>query len=153
MQTQVNNTFANGVVGEFCDDSFKKVDTYVLQSGVQANIVGYAYTISSTGIAQVGGTGVFAGILVNPKQYANFNIGLDATNEVANGVQASLSKTGRVWANVGGVANIGDLVYYDDVTGALGVGTAGAGQTQVPNCAVFYEEAEANGLCRIELLN
>ena len=143
MQTQVNKTLANGVVGEFYDDSPKKVDTYILESGAVTNLIGSAF----------GGSGVFAGLLVNPKQYANYEIGLGATNEVANSVQASLSKMCRVWCNVGGVAAIGDTVFFDNTTGVLGAGTAGAGQTQVPNCAVFYYAAEANGLCVLELLN
>lgn len=153
MQTQVNKTLANGVVGEFYDDSPKKVDTYILESGAATNLIGSAFTVSSQGVAQTGGSGVFAGLLVNPKQYANYEIGLGATNEVANSVQASLSKMCRVWCNVGGVAAIGDTVFFDDTTGLLGAGTAGAGQTQVPNCSVFYYAAEANGLCVLELLN
>lgn len=36
--------------------------------------------------------------------------------------------------------NIGATVYYDDATGELGVGTAGAGQTQVPNAVISRVE-------------
>ena len=36
--------------------------------------------------------------------------------------------------------NVGATVYYDDTTGELGVGTAGAGQTQVPNAVISRVE-------------
>jgi len=153
MQTQVNKNLANGVVGEFYDNSPKKVDTYILESGAVDNVVGHAYTSSSEGIAVAGGAGLFVGLLVNPKQYVNFNIGLGATNVVANSTQASLSKMGRVWADVGSTGNVGDSVYFDNTTGALGVGTAGTGQTQIENCKVFYHSFEFNSLCVLELLN
>lgn len=155
MQTQINKNLANGVVGEFYDNSPKKVDTYILESGAVDNVVGHAYTSTSEGVAVAGGggTGLFVGLLVNPKQYANFNIGLGATNLVANSTQASLSKMGRVWANVGSAGIVGDSIYFDNTTGALGVGTAGAGQTQIENCKIFYYPATFNGLCVLELLN
>lgn len=153
MQTQINKNLANGVVGEFYDNSPKKVDTYILESGSVDNVVGHAYTSSSEGVAVAGGNGIFAGLLVNPKQYANYNISLGATNVVANGVQASLSKMGRVWADVGSAGIVGDSIFFDNTTGALGVGTAGAGQTQIENCKIFYYPATFNGLCVLELIN
>ena len=153
MQTQITKNLANGVVGEFYDNSPKKVDTYILESGAVDNVVGHAYTSSSEGIAIAGGAGLFVGLLVNPKQYANYSIGLGATNVVANSTQASLSKMGRVWADVGGAGSVDDDVFFDNITGALGVGTAGAGQTQISNCKIFYYPATSNGLCVLELLN
>jgi hypothetical protein len=60
---------------------------------------------------------------------------------------------GRVWADVGGAGNVGDSVYFVDATGALGVGTAGADQTQIENCKIFYYPATSNGLCVLELIN
>jgi len=153
MQTQINSQLANGVVGEFYDDSPKKVDTYIMGSASRINVVGAAFTVTSQGVANVGGAGAFAGLLVNPKQYANYEVDLGATNVAHLGSQASLSKMGRIWADVQGVANVGDTIFFDDTTGILGVGTAAEGQTQVPNCKVFYYDATANGLCVLELLN
>ena len=49
--------------------------------------------------------------------------------------------------------NLNDDVFFDNITGALGVGTAGAGQTQIENCKIFYYPATSNGLCVLELLN
>lgn len=152
-QTNVNSTLANGVVGELYDDSIKKIDSYILGSTPVANTVGYAFTSDSTGIAKCGGTDDFVGILVNPKQYANYNISLGASNVVPDGVQASLCKFGRVWVDVGGVGAVGDGIYYVNATGALGVGTATTGQTQIPNCKIFYYPATSNGLAVIELSN
>lgn len=152
-QTTVNKTLANGVVGEIYDDSIRKIDTFILESDPVVNTIGYAFTSGTEGKAACGGTDDFVGILVNPKQYANYNIGLGASNTVPDGIQASLCKFGRVWADVGGAGNVGDSIYYVNATGALGAGTAGAGQTQIPNCKIFYYPATSNGLAVIELMN
>jgi hypothetical protein len=151
MQTVINKKLAFGVVGEFYDNTVKKVDTYVLNS--DDNVIGTAFTRVSEGVAEKGGTGTFVGLLALPKQYVNYSSSIGSTNSIPRGTQASIAKTGRIIANVGGTASVGDSVYFDNATGALGVGTAGAGQTQVPNCKVYYFDAEANGLCVLELLN
>lgn len=152
LQKTVTTKLANGIVGEFYDDSVKKVDSYILDSLTKTNKVGLAYTVKSLEKAEVGGTGKFAGILVNPKQYVNYQITLGATDEVKDGIQASISKTGRIWVDLGATAAIGAKVYYINATGVLGVGTATTGQTQIPNCEVIYP-ADANGLAVIELFN
>ena len=151
MQTVIERKLAFGVVGEFIDGTVKKVDTYLLNS--DDNVIGTAFTRVSEGLATKGGTGLFVGLLVLPKQYVNYSSSLESTNSILKGTQASICKTGRVVANVNGVAAVGDTVFFDNTTGLLGAGTAGAGQTQVPNCTVFYYAAEANGLCVLELFN
>ena len=151
MQTVIEKKLAFGVVGEFYDDTVKKVDTYLLNS--DDNVIGTAFTQVSEGLATKGAAGLFVGLLVLPKQYVNYSSSLESTNSIPKGTQASISKTGRVVANVNGVAAVGDTVFFDNTTGLLGAGTAGAGQTQVPNCKVFYYAAEANGLCVLELFN
>ena len=151
MQTVINRKLALGVVGEFLDSTVKKVDSYVLDS--TDNIIGTAFTRVSDSVAEKGGAGEFAGLLVLPKQYVNYNSSIGSTNLIPRGTQASLAKTGRIIANVGGTANVGDLVFFYDNSGELGVGTAGAGQTQIPNCKIFRYDVEANGLCVLELFN
>jgi len=152
MQTVVNSTLANGVVGEAYDASVGVIDSYILASDTVTNVIGYAFTTADGVSAACGGTDEFAGILVNPKQYANYNISLGATREVVEGIQASISKSGRYWVDLGGVGAYGASVYYVNATGALGAGTATTGQTQIANCKVIIP-ATSNGLAVIEIFN
>jgi hypothetical protein len=149
MQTSVTAKLANGVVGEIFDDVPHIVDSYILDG---ATNVGTAMTVSAEGVVVKGtDAGIFGGILCNPKQYANFNISLGASNEVADGTQVSVLKKGRIWVDLGGTASIGDGVYYVDDTGVLGAGTAATGQTQITGAEVVLYDAAANGLAVIEL--
>lgn len=147
LQKEVKKTLANGVVGELYDDSLHIVDSYILDG---EGTVGYALTTADGEVAAVGGTDVFAGILGFPKQYANYNITLGATNAVRDGVQVSAIKEGRIWVDLGATATYDADVYYVNATGALGVGTATTGQTQIANCKVIVP-ADTNGLAVIEL--
>jgi len=149
LQSEVKTKLADGVVGELYDDSLSIIDSYVLDnSGV--GTVGGAVTTTDGETVAMGGTDTFAGILGLPKQYPNYNISLGATNDVADGTQVSVIKEGRVFVDLGGVAAYDADVYFVNATGALGAGTAGAGQTQISNCKVIVP-AEANGLAVIEL--
>jgi hypothetical protein len=149
LQTEVKIKLASGVVGDLYDDSLNIVDSYVLSNG-GVGTVGGAVTTADGETVAMGGTDTFAGILGFSKQYANYNISLGASNDVADGTQVSVIKEGRVFVDLGGVAAYDSDVYFVDATGALGAGTAGAGQTQIPNCKVIVP-AEANGLAVIEL--
>src|SRR3954469_3071243 len=89
-QSTVNTWSAAGVVGEQAFDGPMRAAPYNLFSSGVPNLVGNAFTVSSggnpdpsansalAGTAQVGGTGQFAGILVNPKDYASY--GTSGTN-------------------------------------------------------------------------
>ena len=73
-QTSVNQYQVIGVPGEFADDSPSRVAPYSCLANESAQpTVGYAFTQGSAdNEAKVGGTGAFLGVLVEPKQYANF---------------------------------------------------------------------------------
>src|ERR1700761_6331884 len=83
-QSSVNIWSAAGVVGELAFDGPMRAAPYNLYSAGVPNLVGNAFTVTSggspepvgnsaiAGTAQVGGTGVFAGILINPKDYASY---------------------------------------------------------------------------------
>lgn len=117
-----------------------------------ANVFGRAFTYKDKAVetVQAGGTGTFAGILTSPKAFAlDFNYSL-------NGTTAELLFMGEVFVELsttGGV--VGDLVWYDNTTGALGHGTAAAGQTQVPNCVISRHNVspETPTLAVIKLTN
>ena len=146
MQTAVIAKLANGVVGERYDDTPFIIDSYLLSG---TGTIGYVTTVSSEGVVAVGGTGAFAGIICNPKQYVTD--GLGATNNVIAGTQVAVGKKGRYWLDLNGAAVIGDGVYFVDATGALGAGAAGVGQTQIVGAEVVLYTVAANGLAVVEI--
>lgn len=134
-QTSVNIYNALGVVGEIAFDGPNRAGSYNLQSSGTPNVVGYAYTVTSgivpdpsknsgnAGVAKVGGTGVFAGILINPKEYplrgTTAGGPLAASLVLPDYAIGDLLTMGEVFVNIPGPASVGDLVTYDPVTGAL----------------------------------
>ena len=136
LQSTVNIWSAAGVVGELAFDGPMRAAPYNLYSAGVPNIVGNAFTVTSggspepvgnsaiAGTAQVGGTGYFAGILINPKDYASYgttgtNGPLAPTMVLPDYSIGQLAITGEFWVNLPGPANIGDLVTYDPLTGNL----------------------------------
>lgn len=134
-QSTVNIFSALGIPGEVSHDGPIRATPYNINSTGTPNVIGYAYTISTAAnpdpsansangpIAQVGGTGVFAGILALPKNYA-------ANGTTAGGPLApvftlpdnsigELLYMGQIFVSLPGPANPGDLVTYDPLTGAL----------------------------------
>jgi hypothetical protein len=135
-QSTVNIWSAAGVVGELAFDGPLRVAPYNLFSNGVPNLVGNAFTVTGggnpdpsgnsalAGTAQVGGSGLFAGILVNPKEYASY--GTTGTNGPLNPTMVlpdysigSLATMGFFWVNLPGPANVGDLVTYDPLNGNL----------------------------------
>jgi Structural protein gp24 len=121
-QSVVNLTQGFGVQGEIIYDGPMRSYPWNLVSSPEPNVIGAtAYTVVTQGTAMAGGTGVFAGVLVSPKSYANFSSGLTATMTLADDTSGELLTMGTVLLNVGGVANIGDLLAFSQTTGALSV--------------------------------
>lgn len=160
-QSSVNVYNALGIVGELAFDGPIRAGAYNLNSSGAANVVGYAYTITSgadpepsggsgnAGTARVGGTGVFAGILINPKEYALRGVTgspLGASLTLPDYSIGDLLTMGEVFVNLPGPASIGDLVTYNTSTGALNsiapnaVFTASASTTTLTVTAVASGE-------------
>lgn len=133
-QTTVNIWNTAGFVGDLAITGPLRADPYILYSNGTPNIVGNAFTVSSgasadpassssvAGTATVGGTGVFAGILVNSKDYAAISSGnstLNPTLILPDYSIGQLATMGFYWVNLPGAANVGDLVTYDPLTGNL----------------------------------
>jgi hypothetical protein len=133
-QSTINIWSAGGVVGEIAFDGPMRASPYNLYSNGTPNLVGNAYTVTSggnpnpsgnsgvAGTATVGGTGVFAGILINPKDYASFGTTggpLNPTMVLPDYSIGQLAIQGEYWVNLPGPANLGDLVTYDPLTGNL----------------------------------
>lgn len=131
-QTIVNVELGFGIPGQLYSDAPLRAQPAMLNSASAAyNIVGAtAYTVVSadTGnnsaslVAAAGGTGVFAGILMNSKVYATSGPATGALNPtltLPNFFIAELLQAGDVVVSIPGPANIGDSVAYDLTTGAL----------------------------------
>lgn len=133
-QSAVNIYNALGVAGDLAFDGPIRAVPYNLVSTPQINTVGNAFTITNggnpdtvkgsplAGTAQVGGTGVFAGILVNSKEYASYGTSsgsLNPTMNLPDNSIGSLAIMGEFFVNIDNQPNIGDLVTYAPVTGAI----------------------------------
>lgn len=131
-QTVVNNELGFGIPGELYSDAPVRAQPAELVSASAAyNIIGAtAYTVttadpgdgSASLVAGAGGTGAFAGILMNSKVYATSGPSTGALNPtmtLPNYFLAELLLMGDIIVTIPGPANIGDLVAYDLTTGAL----------------------------------
>lgn len=133
-QTTVNIFSAFGVVGDVVYTGPIRAVPYVLVSDPEANVIGRAFTVTNgadpdpslnsalPGEAVVGGTGVFAGILINSKEYPGFGTSgnpLAASITLPDEATGSLLQMGEVVVTLPAAANIGDLVFYDNDDGIL----------------------------------
>lgn len=87
------------------------------------NYVGYAYSYSADGKCNVGGTGDFYGILVNPQNYPLYGNASGPLEPALNLPQYSpgefcYDSTG-IFVQLAAAANVGDPVYYNTTTGAI----------------------------------
>lgn len=134
-QSTVNIYNALGIVGDLAFDGPIRAGSYNLSSAGVPNVIGYAFTVTNginpepagaagnAGTAKVGGTGVFAGILQNPKEYplrgTTAGGTLAASLVLPDNAIGDLLLMGEIFVNLPGGANVGDLVSYDPLTGAL----------------------------------
>lgn len=128
-QSQIFTQQGFGVPGELLTDSPHRAKTYILNSADAAyNIVGAtAFTLDTEGKAQAGGAITegqpFVGILANPKAYASAGTALGGalapTLVLRNGEVGEFVSFGQLIVTLPDAAEIGDLVAYDNTTGAL----------------------------------
>jgi hypothetical protein len=131
-QTAVNVELGAGLPGTLYDDGPVRAAPYELNSAQASyNVIGAtAFTVVSgdpgnnaaSGVVAAGGTGSFAGILMNPKVYANYGTTagpLTSNLTLPNFTIGELLTMGDIWVSLPGPANVGDLVCYDQTTGQL----------------------------------
>lgn len=120
--------------------------------------IGVAYTsLSAEDEAGVGGTGVFLGIAVNPKEYIRYN-NFEATMEIPNGVAVQLCTFGRVLVKVVGNVSVGQAGYFNATTGEIkganaGTDLSGTGFTEIKNSKFIVKSALATEIAVLELGN
>lgn len=128
------NELVSGIPGEQAFDGPTRALTALLDSATEANNVfgrAFTYTDESVESVQAGGTGLFAGIMINPKAY------LIDVEYARNGTQSEFGFMGEWYVQLSTTGGtIGDPIYFVNATGALGHGTAAAGQTQIPNAVI-----------------
>ncbi len=159
-QTTVNFERALGVPGEWAYDGPQRVQAAILHSASAAyNIVGATActmtTAASDGdpnvpiVAAAGGTGLFAGILCNPKVYASYGTSgggpLAPTMTLANDWNVELALMGELVVTLANAAAPGDQVMYDTTTGALSSTEATAVFTAAQTTTVITVSAISKG--------
>lgn len=166
-QSTVRLAQTAGIVGEIIFDGPHRAEPKILRTLDPAlNVIGRAFTQDPTlspdasNIVAAGGTGVFAGILVNPLVYATAGTlagALEPTLVLPNETNAELLKMGTIIVDLTTAANIGDDVHFVEATGellAVAPGTAPAvGNAAVPNAKVTRQNIPAPGLAFIQLTN
>lgn len=102
--------------------------------------VGCVFTQSETGdeYAQIGGKGLFLGILVNPKMFANY-ANLEASLDVPSGIQGGLCSFGHIFVRSLSTFAPGYVAAYDPATGKI---SAYVNAGAVPGGSVAIEHAQ-----------
>src|ERR1700759_1714156 len=95
----------------------------IVSSAASLNIVGATcFSISGDETAaagNVGGALAFAGLLVNPKNYANYNGSLTPTLTLPNNSLVSLATAGAFNVTLANTPVVGYQIYFDNTTGAM----------------------------------
>ena len=152
-QSSVRIDQTTGIVGEVSFDAPMSVLNYNLNTTDEANnVIGRAFTLGAReGEVAAGGTTAFAGILVNPKNYAlqGTSAGtLEPTLMLPNNTNAQLLRQGSIFVVLSTAATQGQVVAYEDTTGILGsyaAGTVPVGSTQILGASVIRRNVTAAG--------
>ena len=159
-QSTVSLAQGFGVPGELFTDSPYIAAPYTIYtaSHPEYNIIGATCcTVSSQGFCQAGGTGVFAGFLVDPKDQALFGAGgvpLNPTLTVNNYSVVECLTMGTIIVTLPAAAAIGDYVVYNTTTGAISTITPStplASGTAFANALVALYTVSGAGLAVIQV--
>ena len=108
------------------------------------------------GYAKLGGEGVFAGVLVNPKMYANY-LNLNPTLKLPNGSQGGLCTFGHIYVRSSSAYAIGNIAAYDKTTGSISAYVNAEAVPEnavvIPNARFIKYSGDANTVGVLELGN
>ena len=118
-------------------------------------MIAHAFThTGENGTAQVGGTGKFAGVLVNPKMYTNY-LNLQPTMTLPSGIQGGLSTFGNIYVQPDTAFEIGFVAAYDNLTGKINAyvneGAVPSGATIIPNAKFAKYSGAAGEVATLQL--
>lgn len=168
-QTEVDDRIANGIPGELAFDGPLRAAPGVLNTTTVANnVFGRAFTIQTNPdevlhegtVVQAGGTGVFYGLMSNPKEHVLVSgSAYEAEFFLENGLVASFVHMGQIYVDFDAAATPGDQVAFVQATGALvplaPAASPGAGQTLIARAKVIRYlgsvTAPYNGLAVVQL--
>lgn len=150
LQSVVNEKLAFGVVGSFYDDSPRIVDPKIVESGS----IGCAFTLdaSDPNKAVLGGTGLFAGIAVNSKEYTI--TGLGASLNFKSGDEAQICSMGRIVIKAENAVSVGNVAFFNKTTGKITAGDTGdtiEGYTEIAGSKFVLVDSTQGGLSVLEL--
>lgn len=138
IQKSVNQYQVLGVPGEFADDSPHRCAPYsCLANGDAQPTVGCAFTQGTAdNEAVVGGTGAYLGVLVEPKQYANY-ANLNPSLAVNPGTFGEICDMGHIYIASATEVKPGYVAAFDNATGAISAyanaeAIPASGYTQIP---------------------
>lgn len=119
--------------------------------------ISYAFThTDENGVTQVGGTGEFAGVLVNPKLYANY-LNLQPVMTLPSGIQGGLSTFGNIYIQPESAFEIGFVAAYDNLTGKINAyvneDAVPSGFTVIPNAKFAKYSGAAGEVAILQLGN
>lgn len=116
----------------------------------------FTESADSEGLAQLGGNGLFAGLLVNPKMYVNY-MNLEPTLELPNGSQGGLCTFGHVLVRSQSAFAIGNIAAYDKTTGRISAyvneGAIPSNAAVIPNSRFIRYAGNAGEVGILELGN
>lgn len=135
----------SGVPGNLAFDGPIRARTAVIDTTVETNnVFGRAFTVkdATAGTVQAGGSGKFAGIMINPKTYAQDK------STAANGTVGEFLAMGEVYAVVAGSPAVGGLVYFIPADGTL---TTVNTNTLIANATIARTAPSTGGICVLSL--
>lgn len=164
IQNTIRQFPTDGFPGDFAlDGPIRSQPVLLRTTDATLNVIGRAITMvaATDGVAIAGGTGAFAGILTNSKQYASLGGSggplsptLTLPNELP--VQGTTTAPG-IYVITSTTANIGDGVAYANATGILAAapgGTPPASHTLIPGASFIRRNITTAGTIGIiQLLN
>lgn len=131
-----------------------------LEGGTLSSVLPTVARVFTAGSADneavIGGEGAFRGILVGPKQYANY-LNFTATMTLPDGTIGQLATMGHILVAVANAVSPDDVAVYNNVTGEIsGIkasGSAPEGSTKIPNSKFILRSAAAGETAVLELTN
>lgn len=161
VQKTIRQFQTTGIVGDIVLSGPVRAQAGVLNTSTATyNVIGSAMTHVSgkNGQFTVGGTGVFAGILANSKQYGLYGTSagtLEPSTTIPNNtVVEGVTFTSGILVSLTNQAAIGNQIEFSQTNGTLQAnttGTASAGYTLIPNSRVVRFNTDGAGLAVVEL--